>query len=275
MLIYTRLLTFFAFFEAVFAAIVITSPDMGVKFTANGNDVVIPVTWQDDGTDPKDDQISSYVFTLCTGPNTAIHALQQIAKIESSDMSVPAYNAIFDSSLATDGLFYIQVYCQLSNGGYLIRYTNRFQLAGMTGSYQASGSGVAPTGETHDQQDAEAAAQKISASFSVPYTEQTGSTRYAPMQMQPDSTITATAWSRRFPSSAVTYYSTFHSSPNVLSTVTPGWSYTMNSFFNYATPAPFPSEVGWYPASAKLVSASLDPNLGNSKRKLKKRRWVD
>lgn len=264
------------FLSYVNAIIVVTGPDMGTTFKVSDDEVVIPVSWQDDGSSPGLDKISSFKFTLCTGPNGAIQALQQIAEIKASQLPVTAYNAIFDADLASDGLFYVQIYCQLSNGGYLIRYTDRFQLSGMTGSYAPSGSGTAPGGETHEEDNAEEDAADTSASFLLPYTAQTGTKRFAPMQMQPGTEITVTTWSRRFPSSAVTYYSTFRPSPDVLSTVTPGWSYTMSSFFNYATPAPFPSIVGWYPAKSRLASASLDPNLGSdSKKKLKKRRWVD
>lgn len=268
----SRVLFLLTLFKYVKASLVVTGPDMGTTFTASDGEVVIPITWQDDGSDPRDDKITSYTFILCTGPNSAIHALQQVAKIKASDMPTTAYNAIFDADLASDGLFYVQVYCQLQNGGSLIRYTDRFQLLGLTGSYAPSGSGTPPYGETHNDD----ASGDTSASFSVPYTAQTGSTKYAPMQMQPGTQITVSTWSRRFPSSAVTYYSTLNTSPNCISTVTPGWSYTMSSFFNYATPAPFPSLVGWHPASERLASASLDPNLGSgSKRKLKKRRWAD
>lgn len=264
-------LALLAYFHVAHSQIVITRPEAGAVFEASNGEVAIPIAWQDDGQVPTDDSISSYTFVICTGPNNAIYCLEKTPVIKASDLSENAYTPIFDADLAADGLYYVQIYAQLNSGGDMIRYTNRILLTGMTGSMAATGSGASPYGETNDE-----AAQDTSASFTVPYTAQTGKTRYAPMQMQPGSTVTATTWSRRFPSSAVTYYSTFRPNPEVLSTVTPGWSYTMSSLVNYATPAPFPSEVSWYPASNKLVSATLDSKLaGDSKRKLKKRRWID
>lgn len=259
--------------KPIAAVLVLTGPELGASFTASDGEIEIPIQWQDDGTEPTLSEISTYTFLLCTGPNDDIQCLQQIAPFSKDKLTTEAYVAIFDADLASDGKFYVQVYCVLENGGHVLRYTNRINLKGMTGSVVPSGTGSSPDGSVVDADSSEEAASASSASFTVPYTEQTGKTRYAPMQMQPGSTVTATTWSRRFPSSAVTYYSTISGTPNVMSTVTPGWSYVMSSFVNYATPAPFPSEVGWYPASAEIVSASLDSSL--AKRKLKKRRWAD
>ena len=263
-------------FKRCLAQLVVDSPAAGDTYTVVGGEVTIPITWEDDGDDPTIDEISMYTFLLCTGPNNAIHCFQKITGIIPSEISDDMYSAVFDASLGADGLYYVQIYGTLSSGGHMTRYTNRIQLTGMSGTYLPSGSGSPPSGETVDNTSDDA---DTSASFTVPYTLQTGKTRFAPMQMQPGSEITASTWSRRFPSSAVTYYSTFAGEPKVISTVTPGWSYTMSSFVNYATPAPFPSVVGWYAASQRLVSATLDASLAgataDAKRKLQKRRWAD
>lgn len=258
------------------AMIVLTGPDMGDTYTASDGEISIPISWQFDDDSPAQSEIVSYSFLLCTGPNNPIHGLQQLASINSTEITTNGFMAQFDADIAASGSFYVQVFCELQNGGYIIRYTNRVNLKGMTGTYAPSGSGSSPSGEYSSGENAAEAASASSASFSLTYTAQTGKTRYAPMQMQPGSTVTVTTWSRRFPTSAVTFYSTAQPSPVVRSTITPGWSYTMSSFVNYATPAPFPSEVGWYPASARLESASLDSSLGDSGSKAKlRRRWVD
>ena len=90
-----------------------------------------------------------------------------------------------------------------------------------------------------------------------PYTMQTGVSRFAPMQMQPQSAVTAQTWTRKFPTSSVSLYSTLRKSPDKLTTITPGWSYTLPSDYNYATPAPFPSDNGgWYnPKDRQTLSA--------------------
>lgn len=252
----------------------IDTPDGTEEYSVVGGEVSIPVTWEDDGDDPSDDDITTYTFVLCTGENDAIHALATIKTVSNSSISDSTYNAVFESSVAAEGSFFIQIYSVLSNGGYMIRYSDRFNITGMTGTYKTSGSGSPPDGETNSDDDSASNRGDTSKSFTIPYTLQTGKTRYAPMQMQPNTEVTVSTWSRRFPSSDVTYYSTLHSEPVVLSTITPGWSYTMSSFFNYATPAPFPSVVGYYAASERLVSATLDSSY-EEKRKLMKKRWAD
>lgn len=78
-------------------------------------------------------------------------------------------------------------------------------------------------------QVADAAGDEIS----VTYTMQTGETRYAPMQTQPGTTITAKSASRPYPSSS---YSVFKSGqwpqPNVQTTITAAWTYTRTSLVN-------------------------------------------
>lgn len=245
----------------------IISPGSGTEFTASDGTVTIELKWDDDDNLPSLSDLASMTFVLCTGPNTKIHALQTIKSVSMSDLSDQSYSAEFDASVASDGLFYVQIYAPLSSGdGYIIQYSDRIILEGMTGTYEPSGSGSPPSGTTNYNN-----ASEISKSFTVPYTEQTGRTRYAPMQMQPGSTVTATTWSRRFPTSAVTYYKTAAGLPSVSSTITPGWSYTMSSLVNMASPAPFPSDVGWYPASSRLVSATLNGSHQHQRRK----RWAD
>ena len=96
------------------------------------------------------------------------------------------------------------------------------------------------------------ASEDTSASFTIPYTLQSGLRRYAPMQMQPGTKVTATTWTRAFPTSAVTFYSTKGPKPNALVTTTPPWSYSYSSEVNWASVAPYPTN--WYPASQRKLS---------------------
>ena len=106
-----------------------------------------------------------------------------------------------------------------------------------------------------------------SRSFSISYTKQTGKTRYAPMQTQPGSTITHKSMTRRFATSSYSAYSTYKKSPNVMTTLTPGWDYTPASKPNYATVAPYPNTA--YPAS-EIITATASLTSA-----AKKRRWLD
>lgn len=264
-----------AILKSCLAQIDITSPEAGDEIEVSDSEVTVSIKWDDDDDSPTMDEIATIKFVLCTGPNDDIQALADSGTITASEISGNSYKATFSANAAADGLFYIQLYAALSNGGHMTRYSGRFTIEGMTGSIEPSGTGSAPDGETDDGATTTDADADTSASFTVPYTKQTGKTRYAPMQMQPGTKITVSTWSRRFPSSAVTYYSTAAASPVVLSTVTPGWSYTMSSFINYATPAPFPSVVSWYAPSKRLASATLDSSASEKKRRMMKKRWAD
>jgi len=133
----------------------------------------------------------------------------------------------------------------------------------MTGSYKpSSGSdSTPPSAQTSIAGGGQTAAQSInSASFSIPYTLQTGLTRYAPMQMQPGSVLTKnkSSWSRRHPTSAVTFFTSIRPSPAQSSTITPGLSYTMTSVVNDASPALYPSQNGgWYNPSKLLTKPTI------------------
>ncbi|PUU80589.1 hypothetical protein B9Z19DRAFT_1079022 [Tuber borchii] len=82
----------------------------------------------------------------------------------------------------------------------------------------------------------------MSASMAIPYTLQTGPTRYAPMQTQPGQSITATETRRQYPTSAYTIFTTRGPAPNIQTTVTQGWDYTLSSKINTAAPQPMPEE---------------------------------
>ncbi|VEU21841.1 DEKNAAC102850 [Brettanomyces naardenensis] len=251
---------------AVNADVGITSPADGSTVQASSGTVSVDLQWKDDGVAPDLNEATAFTFKLCTGPNSNIQGIDVVKTVSAGSISGDKYTAKFDASQYASGLYYVQIYTTFSTGGYTIHYSPRFSVTGLTGSTAASGSGDPPAA-----QESIPGAAVDSKSFTIPYTAQTGITRYAPMQMQPGSTITVTTWSRIFPTSAVTYYTTMKPSPDVSSTITPGWSYSMESLINQATPAAFPSEVGWYPASQRLESATLERSL----RKIKKRRWDD
>ncbi|KAH3669435.1 hypothetical protein OGAPHI_001556 [Ogataea philodendri] len=249
------LLSLVLLWVSVLADVNPTAPSDGDVYTVSGSSVSFEVGFDDDGTSPDISTALSFTITLVTGPNTDITARSTLAEsISLSDLTDNKYKVTVDADVGASGSYYIQIYASFGSSSYTIHYTPRFQLKGMTGSLAASGSGDPPAAQT-----AGVSESVDSKSFTVPYTLQTGKTRYAPMQLQPGSTITATSWSRRFPTSAVTYFTTIAGTPSVYSTKTPGWSYTMSSLVNYATPAPFPSEVS---CVNKLVNRGVE-DLGH------------
>ena len=273
MLLYITTTTFLIFinlFHGVQADVTISSPTSDKTYTAVGGSVTVPLKWFDDSNYPPLDKIESYTFSLCYGPNTDISNVYTIGKqIPSTDITVTtngdskiySYDSVIPASIVGNGQFYIQVYAVVKGQqGDTIHYSPRFSLSGMTGAatftYTYSTQPPAIT-EIHTGDSNNGGTTINSASFSIPYTLQTGKTRYAPMQMQPGSKVTATTWTRKFPTSKVTFYSTYRKSLDQVSTITPGRSYAMTSDINFASPALMPSaNGGWYNPSKRL---SLTP----------------
>lgn len=258
----------------VFADVSISEPATGNSYDATSGAVVVSVKWVDDTTDTGSatslSKVTKYAIVLCTGTNT------QIQPVKSFTTSLPSSSLLFDASIdkstGPNGDYFIQVFAQYPSG-YTIHYTNRFVLTGMTGAASLftfpanmfSVTGQAPSPAFSINGEGTPTASIDSASFTVPYTLQTGQTRYAPMQTQPGTTITYTMYSNRHATSAYTPYTSLSPSPNVFSTITPGWSYTVTSTFNSASVAGYPTY--YYPASSRVQQASLSA--------ANKRRWLD
>ncbi|KAG0653363.1 Cell wall synthesis protein kre9 precursor [Monosporozyma unispora] len=240
LLVFTSLLNF------VIADVTIYSPAKGKTFKASGGSVTIPLKWIDDGNYPPLKKVEYYTFSLCYGPNSDVKCYYTIGKqVTPDDITVTkgtegnlySYDSIIPAAAVGNGQFYIQVYAVVKGEGDTIHYSPRFALSGMTGpistfTYTYS---TQPNAITEiNTGPATTVASIDSKSFSIAYTLQTGSSRFAPMQMQPGSKITATTWTRKFPTSKVTYYSTYRKSLDQLTTITPGISYIMTSDINYA-----------------------------------------
>ncbi|OBA23816.1 cell wall synthesis KRE9KNH1 [Metschnikowia bicuspidata var. bicuspidata NRRL YB-4993] len=245
----------------------ITSPSTDQTYSGSSGSASVSVVWTDDSDDDADASLSNvdlYAIVLCTGSNSDIQSVMTLT--DSLSSSALEYDAVIDEADVPSGVYFIQVYAKFGSG-YTIHYSNRFTLTGMSGStstYTFSASLFSITG-THPgaQLNLDGETTLIdSRSFSVTYTLQTGKTRYAPMQTQPGSSISHSVYSTRHATSAYTPYSTIRASPNVYSTVTPGWSYAVTSTFNTAAVAEYPTY--YYPASSRVVSASL--SSANKKR---------
>jgi len=256
-----KFLSFFLLLSKVLADVSISKPTKGQTFNVDGDSATVELAWEESNAKPKLDDIESYSFTICTGSNSDIDGIKTLKKLDASDLSDHSYKLKVPANTGESGVYFVQIYATTKNG-YTINYSQRFELKGMTGSKKASGSDESnpPDGQTSidgGDQTSTLDPSDMSKSFSVFYTSQTGETRYAPMQMQPGTTVTATTWTRKYPTSSVSFFSTIKHSANVLSTITPGWSYTMSSAVNYASPAPNPSIQGWYNPSSKLTPPSL------------------
>lgn len=272
--LYIYICLFITVLRSAFADISLGSLDS--SYTASDT---IDLEWVDDGSTPKDSDLSTATILLCTGPNSAPHCFSSnpiASKASISSMDGSYKIDVSDlTALGSDGPYYLQMTALVSgSSGYTIHYSTRFTLSGMTGSYEATDGGdiVSPSSQKYlstDDADAATIATGLawSSSISITYTAQTGGIRYAPMQMQPGTTITRSLKaSPRYPTSSVSYFSAAHSPPFCSSTITPSWSYTWSELTNYASPMAMPTK--YYAASAIRASSIIA-------KASKKKRWMD
>lgn len=126
-----------------------------------------------------------------------------------------------------------------ATGGFTWNYSPRFALTGMTGEFSAAaqveqdkGDTSAPAGVEMTAKTTAGSDDDAAASVRIPYTLQTGATRYAPMQTQPGARITATKASRLYPTSAYSLFTTKGPPPNVRTTITLPWDYVVTTAIN-------------------------------------------
>jgi hypothetical protein len=233
----------------------------------------ITLSWTNDGTSPPITDYTSISFLLCTGPNSAIHCFTanplagpiDMTAVTGNTYTIPLASA---ASLGANGPYFIQVAAFETASSFSLHYTSRFSLTGMTGTYVASSGGDVTPPPDQPLAAAQLNPAEVASLGSVPYAAQTGPTRYAPMQLQPGSTVTIPlVASRRYPTSAVTYFKSEYGLPSIQSTITPGWSYTFSSQTNYASTMPPPTV--FYKATAVIASSIEAVSRPRAKR------WID
>lgn len=124
-------------------------------------------------------------------------------------------------------------------GGTIVNYSPRFSLTGMTGSFPANviaglktvtgTAGPATENNVAAANPGAGAGAGQGGGFAVPYTLQTGLTKYAPMQPQPPTKITAKNATPLWPTSAVTYAQTWLPRPLQVTTFTQSNSFSVSS----------------------------------------------
>ncbi|KAI5781170.1 hypothetical protein EDC01DRAFT_666508 [Geopyxis carbonaria] len=218
------------------------SPTSSTKWTG-GNTVTIE--WDESGS-PGIDDFTTFNLFLCCGSNATPLCLQALGPnpqkmASSAKVQIP-------SAAADDGtdVFFVKLEATAATGGAFTVYSDRFSLTGMTGKFDAAAIAAQEVGDTDpppsvDGTVADAAPKDGGAKEAqVPYTKQTGQTRYAPMQLQPAKTMRATAISRQYPTSAYSVFNTKIPRPNVQTTITMTWTYKVTTKINTASPAPQP-----------------------------------
>lgn len=174
------------------------------------------------------------------------------------------------------------------DGGTDIVYSARFGLTGMTGVFTAAQQqGVTAAGSdtnfvipaAHNLVTAGAAAGTTAAAavtgmFDVPYNEQTGFIKYAPMQPIPGTKITKKSASMMNPSSAFTIFKTYAPPASITYTLTESQTMSVSSREN---PVSFDSSsvlpLCRANKSAIQASAATQPTAADMKKYLN--RWKD
>ncbi|AET41409.1 Kre9p Ecym_8115 [Eremothecium cymbalariae DBVPG len=241
-------------------------PAGGDKFSAASGSARITLGWKfATETYPRLEDVVVYNITLCWGPpdegqfkcghNLGANILPNQLKEENGELTYPV---VIKADLVPDGEYFIQLTANAGIMGYSIHYSDRFLLESMsklatdTTHYKGK-----PWGEGHITADKSGSSFNPTLGYiTVPYTEQTALTRWAPIQTQPGTTVTATTWSIRHPTSAVSYYASLKLYAFQLSTITIPRTDSFTSVINGQTPAPQPSEngLGYDPKSRLTLS---------------------
>ncbi|KAK3701893.1 Cell wall synthesis protein kre9 precursor [Vermiconidia calcicola] len=140
-----------------------------------------------------------------------------------------------------------------ADGGQVINYSDRFNVLGMTGSVAPNikkavtalgGSTAGPPTVNEVNNVAPVAsvpADPGAGDYGVPYAQQKGPTKYAPMQKVPPTKITAKKVTPLNPTSAWTVAKTWLPKPTVISTVTEPNTFSVRSRANTAAPQSNPT----------------------------------
>ena len=133
---------------------------------------------------------------------------------------------------------YLQIISTAKDGGTVINYSPRFSITGLTGTtdeiyvkqvQELGGSSSGPA----TVNDVVPKAAPVVAGFGVPYNEQVGPTRYAPMQPVPPTKITAGNPTPLFPTSAFTIArAALPPAQKVITTLTEPQTYSVHSIEN-------------------------------------------
>ena len=146
--------------------------------------------------------------------------------------------------------YYLKMISTAKEGGTVTNYSNRFSITGMTGTNPATvpstitGTAGPDTVNAVANGAAAAAANPAAADgglYDVAYADQTGLTKYAPMQGIPPTKITAKNFSPKYPTSSVSIATTWLPKPTVQTTMTQTQTFSVSSMENTAAPQAGPS----------------------------------
>lgn len=241
----------------------IISPKENSVFHILPNHNKIKLEWEDDKSESDFDlsKVKFHSISLCTGKDTDLNCFKNLVDSEKIENCKKVF--VIQTKMCADGMYFFQIFT-LFEEGLTIHYSPRFKLVGMNG-INSNNLNIHDTGPSPPpwKEHIKPEIKYDTLIANLPYNQQTGNVKYAPMQLQPGSEVIHTTWSNRYPVTSVSIFKTIINSISILTTLTPPWDYTIESDYNWATPAPFPTH--YYPASEKVRSATL--NLDKKKKK--------
>ncbi|KAJ9625381.1 Cell wall synthesis protein kre9 precursor [Knufia peltigerae] len=226
------------------ADVEVTSPAAGASLSG----LELTVEWKDSGDTPKLADLASYQLFLCAGGNDADDYIQLATLVTTGDFAKG--NSVTATLTAGVGgnvqNAYFLKFISAATGGTVVNFSNRFSLTSMTGTFPAAVTtglksvtgtkGPATQNNIQSAQNpaagaggADAAPANGNSVYSVPYTLQTGTIRYAPMPPRAPTKITAKAASPQWPTSAYTVYKSNVGTPNAVTTHTEVLTFSVSS----------------------------------------------
>ncbi|KAI9849732.1 MAG: hypothetical protein M1838_000093 [Thelocarpon superellum] len=268
----TRMLILLGLFAPLaLADVEFTSPSAGDKVTGGS---AIDAKWKDSGSAPSISDLKSYQLFLCAGSNSnqvradpgrhMSQPLMMSARAKNPPCMSLKDQGTFDGTNGAsatvpvgfgastpDNAYYLKMLSTATAGGTVINFSNRFSLSGMTGVFPpalvtdlktVSGTTGPPTVNQVAGANAAPPAGGAAGPYTVPYTLQTGLTRYAPMQPQPPTKITAQSATPLWPTSGTTVATTFMAIPSIVTTLTQSPTFSTTTRTNTVAAAPQPSD---------------------------------
>jgi len=240
----------FASVPLAFADVSFTLPAAGATYGTS-----FSVTWAESNTAPLITALSAYDLVLYTGSHASPSPLKTLVAagtFTSNTVAVtidPGIGGNFGAAFP----YFLGMKSTATAGGYVINYSARFNITGMTGSFPAAittalaaVSGTAGPATSNNVAAAAPAAADSAAdtgNYAIPYNQQTGPIRYAPMQPIPATKITAVNTAPLWPTSSVVVATTLLPIPSIQTTITQaGAPQTFASHANTASAAPQPSD---------------------------------
>ncbi|KAK6543753.1 hypothetical protein TWF694_000486 [Orbilia ellipsospora] len=230
--------------STVRSEVIFSNPVAGKTFTGGS---AIPVAWADDGNTPVSTSANTFSIDLCTGSNANVFRLLTLVATDTFGVAAGSLTPVIPSTIGASGDVYFLRMEWISTAGTVVNWSDRFGLTGMTGVFTADMTAANAVGDV----DRPPAIHPFvppdpnlhGSDFAIPYAQQTGPIKYAPMQPRPGTVITAKNMKPLNPTSAYTIFTTKGGPPNVQTTITQAATYQLTTVINEAAPAPMPDDA--------------------------------